>query len=52
MNKFKKVSALTTALLMTAFTVNPSVFAEQGTADSYEMGVTVNVGDKGKAISP
>ena len=51
MNKLKKVSALTTALLMAVFAVNPSVYAEEGTA-SYDMGVTVNVADKGKAISP
>lgn len=51
MNKLKKVSVLTTALLMTVLAINPAVYAEEGTA-SYDMGVTVNVGDKGKAISP
>ncbi len=50
MNNFKKVSAFATALLMSALAVNPAVYAED--AASYDMSVKVNVGDKGKAISP
>ncbi len=50
MNNLKKASAFATALIMTVLAVNPAVYAED--AASYNMGVTVNVGDKGKAISP
>ncbi len=52
MNKIKKAGALTTALLMTALSVTPAVYAEDASAKSYEMGVTVDLGSKGKAISP
>ena len=52
MNNLKKISALTTAVLMSALAINPAVYAEEASAKSYDMGVTVNVGDKGKAISP
>ena len=51
MNKIKKAGAATTALLMTLLAVNPVTYAADS-ASSYDMGVTVNVGSEGKAISP
>ena len=51
MNTIKKAGAVTTALLMTMLAVNPVAYAADS-ASSYDMGVTVNLADKGKAISP
>lgn len=53
MNRTKKLCSLTTAFLMAVSAITPLIHAE-GTdkAGSYDMNVSVNLADQGKAISP
>ncbi|MBE6852012.1 MAG: glycoside hydrolase [Ruminococcus sp.] len=54
MKNFKRAAAFSTAFLMSVLAITPASYAEEGAKakESYDMNVSVDLADEGKAISP